>query len=271
MVQHVRHAALAARERERQHRPHHRPAQPGSLGDRQVDVPDRRLAVRDHVQRLAPQGLLEAVGDEARHLAVHRDDGLARHLVEAGGPGDRRRVGAFAADDLDERDEVGRVERVSDDQARGVRGRRLHVRHRIAGGGGGDDDAGRRRRVQAGQQVTLEVELLGSALLDELGVGHGLFQGVRDGQPVRRRALGETEGGERRPRRVDQAAQPAFGVGRGVPGGHVVAAGQEVGDPAAADDSGADAGDTADVLGCGRPGCVHEGVPSSSGRATGAA
>ena len=49
--------------------------------------------------------------------------------------------------------------------------------------------------------------------------------------------------------RVDQAAQFPPGVGRRVPGRHVIAARQEVGDPAAADDSGADAGDAADVLG----------------------
>lgn len=117
MVQHVCHAALTAGEGEGQHRSHHRPAQPGPFGDGQVDVPDCRLTVGDHVECFPPQGLLEAVGDEAGDFVVHRDDGLARGLVEAGGPGDRRRVRVFAADDLDERDEVGRVEGVADDQA----------------------------------------------------------------------------------------------------------------------------------------------------------
>ena len=46
VVEHVRHAALAAGEVEGQHRPVDRPTQPGPVGDRQVDLLDGRLPVR---------------------------------------------------------------------------------------------------------------------------------------------------------------------------------------------------------------------------------
>ena len=58
----------------------------------------------------------------------------------------------------------------------------------------------------------------------------------------------QPELGQRRPGRVDEVTQPVLGARGGVPGDHVVAAGEEVGHPAAADDAGADTGDGADVL-----------------------
>ena len=41
------------------------PAQSGTVDDRVVDLLDGGLSGVDHVQRLAPQGLLEPVRDEA--------------------------------------------------------------------------------------------------------------------------------------------------------------------------------------------------------------
>ena len=129
VVEHVRHAARPAREVEREHRAVERPPQARAVGDRRVDLLDRRLAVGHHVQRLPPERLLQPVGDEPGHLAVHRDHRLAdvpeerrRPLHDVGG-------GLLPADDLDQRDQVRRVERVRHHQP--LRRARLdrHLRH----------------------------------------------------------------------------------------------------------------------------------------------
>src|SRR5215470_13941985 len=82
MVEHVRHPALAAGQMKGQHRAHLGPPQPRPVGDRVVDLLDGRLPGVDHVQRLAPQRLLEPVADEAGHLMVHRQADLAGASVE---------------------------------------------------------------------------------------------------------------------------------------------------------------------------------------------
>lgn len=107
------------------------------------------------------------------------------------------------------------------------------------------------RGVQLGQQVALEVELFRRTLLHELGLGHGLVERRRDREAVGGGAGGKTELFERGPGSVDEAAQPCLGVEGRVPRPDVIAAGEEVGDPAAADHSGAHAGHAACVLGGG--------------------
>jgi hypothetical protein len=249
VVEHVRHAALAAGEVEGQHRAVDRPAQPGAGGDRQVDLLDGCLTGVDHVQRLAPERLLQPVGDEAGHLVVHGDDGLAGVPVEVGGPGDRVGRGRGAADHLDQRDEVRRVERVPDHGPLGMGALGLHLAHGVAGRGGGDHDVDRGRRVDVGQQGALELEVLGRALLDEVGTCAGRAQVALDRQVVEARALRQAELGQRRPGRLHQVPQPGLGVLGRIPGHHAVAPRQEVRHPPPADDPGAYAGDGADVLG----------------------
>ena len=88
-----------------------------------VDLLERRLVVRDHVQHLAPDGLLQPVGDERRHLAAEPHHLLALLGVEGRGAVDGLSARLLAADDLDERDQVRRVERVPDDGPLGWRSR----------------------------------------------------------------------------------------------------------------------------------------------------
>jgi hypothetical protein len=72
-------------------------------------------------------------------------------------------------------------------------------------------------RVDVGEQVDLEPQLLRRALLDEVGVRHGRRQVRRHDQPVAARTVGQAELDQRRPRAVHHVPQTPFGVGRGVP------------------------------------------------------
>ena len=58
-------------------RPDHRPAQPGAVGDRGVDVGDGDDAARDEAVGLAPQRGLQPVHDVAGELLAHADRSLA--------------------------------------------------------------------------------------------------------------------------------------------------------------------------------------------------
>jgi hypothetical protein len=184
VVEHVRHPALAAGQVEGQHRPLHRPAQARAVGDRQVDLLDRRLPLGDHVQRLAPQRLLQPVGDEAGHLAVHRDHRLAGGGEELRGPRDGGRVGLLAADHLHQRDQVRRVERMAHHRALRAGALHLHVGHRVARRRRRDHHVDGRHLVDLGQQPALELEVLGGALLHEVGLRDGLREVRLVAEPV---------------------------------------------------------------------------------------
>ena len=123
----------------------------------------------------------------------------------------------------------------------------LHLAHPVAGGRGRDDDALGRRGVDLGEQLHLEVEVLGCALLHEVGLRKCPLQQRLDAQAGPVGPRGESELGQRRPRGIDEVLQAFRGVGRRVPGDDVVAPGEEVRRPASADDTGPDAAHRADV------------------------
>ena len=124
----------------------------------------------------------------------------------------------------------------------------LHLAHPVARGRRGDDHVRRGDGVDVGQQRALELEILRGALLHEVGRGHRPPPGRARPPGVGARTLSQAELGQRRPGLVDEVPQPRLGVLGGVPRHHAVAAGQEVGDPAAADHPGADTGDGPDLL-----------------------
>jgi hypothetical protein len=69
--QHVPHAALAARQVVDQVRAHRRPAQSRAIDDRFIELAGGGDAVVDHVQNLAPQRLLQTIGQVAGNFAPH--------------------------------------------------------------------------------------------------------------------------------------------------------------------------------------------------------
>ena len=94
---------------------------PGAEADRVVDLLDRRDVVGDEPQRLAPERLHQAVGDERVDLPAQHERAHAERRVDLRGPGHRLRRGALTAAQLDERQQVDRVERMPDGEALGVR------------------------------------------------------------------------------------------------------------------------------------------------------
>ena len=122
--------AVAAADPVGEERAHARPAQPGAEADRVVDLLDGRDVVGDEPQRLAPQRLEQAVGDERVDLAAQHERPHPDRAVDGGGALERLGRGPLAAAHLDERQQVDGVERVADREPLGVR----HVRLQAASG-----------------------------------------------------------------------------------------------------------------------------------------
>ena len=96
----VAHAPFPAGDVERHALAHERHARPRTVDQRGVYVLRGRLAVGDHMERFAPQGLLQARGDKARDFLLHDQRRLARRGVELSHPVDRLRCRLLAADNL---------------------------------------------------------------------------------------------------------------------------------------------------------------------------
>ena len=249
LLQHVRHAGIAAGQVEGQAGAHEGPAQAGAAGDGGVDLIGRRHAVGDQVQRLAPDRLLQAVGDVARDLAAHLERFLADGGVEGHGPLDRRGVGLVAAQHLDQGQEVDRVEGMADQDAPRPLGGRLNAARQQAGGAGGDHRVRAGRRVDARHEIGLEPFPLGRRFLDEVRALHRRLQAGGEAQPVQAGARRQADPFQRRPGVLDRGAQAGLGLRMGIVGHHIEAARQEIGGPAGADHAGADDRCTADLRG----------------------
>ena len=87
---------------------------------RGIDVGDAGDTAGEEMDGLAPQRGLQAVGDMPRDLAADVDRPLADARIKGDRPIDRGRRRLCAADHLDQRDQVRRVERMADDNALGM-------------------------------------------------------------------------------------------------------------------------------------------------------
>ena len=121
LLEEVAHAVLAACDPVRQERAHLRPAEAGTEADRIVHLLDRRDVVVHEPERLTPERLEQAVGDESVDLLANEErlHSDRRVEVERAGDGALRRL--LAGDDFDERQEVDGVERVPDHESLGLR------------------------------------------------------------------------------------------------------------------------------------------------------
>ena len=99
--------------------PQRRPGPQHSALSTSVDADD---VVGDKVIDLARQRRLQAIGDMAGDFLAQTDGLLAQARVEFRGAPNGRFRGLRAADDLDERNQVRRIERMADDAALGVQG-----------------------------------------------------------------------------------------------------------------------------------------------------
>ena len=157
--------------------------------------------------------------------------------VDALGGLDRggRRLRAPA--DLDERQQVDRVEGVADDDALRVGDARLEPGREEARCRRRDHDAGRRDRARGGDQIALQRLTLRNALLDEPGVASRLLRARRDGQVAldrkrRRHQLGVGAAGV-----LDHGADVLLGPFVGVVQPHVDSVQDEPRRPARPDDT----------------------------------
>ena len=129
---------------------------------------------------------------------------------------------------------------MADDGAPGMAAAHLHVRHGEAGGAGDQDDLRRRRRVELGEEVDLHLQVLGRALLHDLGLVRQRRERVCHSDAVAAGSGFEAEPLHRRPHLVEGAGELGGRIGRRVPGDHVHPLAQEMGGPPGADHPGAD-------------------------------
>ena len=231
----VPHPVLAAGDAVDLERPHDRPAEARAEADRIVDLLDRCHPVVDEPERLAPERLEQAVGDEAVDLRREPKRPHADGAVDLRGAVERLRRGALAAAELDEREQVDRVERVPDGEALGPGHVGLELRREEPGGRGRDHDLRPRGPARRCEQLALELDALGRALLDEVGIAGRVLRRRDEGQQAlgRERRQGQPRGGP--PRAREHLFDLPRRLGIRVVELDVVAVQQEARGPAAAD------------------------------------
>ena len=235
----VAHAGLAAGDAVHQERPHETPAQARPEADRVIDLFGRCDAVVHQPQRLAPQRLHQAVGDEAVDLLAQAQRAHTDGFVHGGsslGRGSRR---LLATAHLDQRQQVHRVERVSDHEAlgmvhavlhqRGQQARRGRTEHHVGAGGGAGPT----------QQILLQLQAFGCALLNEVDIGGRVLGGCDKSQGALGGQCRHDQLGQRSTGIGHDFAHLARGFGVGVEHLHVDAVQQEPCGPAATDDAAA--------------------------------
>ena len=230
---------------------HLRPAQAEGITDGVVDFPDRRNAVMDQPEGLAPKRFLQPVGDEGVDLLAHHQRLHAKTRIDRTGAFDRFRRRPAPGGDLHQRQQINGVERMPDQHPFRVLHMLLQDARQQSGGRGRDDGSGRGGRVDFRKNPALEVEPLGHAFLNKAGAFHGLSERSRDAE----RAGGGA-------RIAEQPVEGALGIvhrclhrGAGIRSRvverHVDPAQHEAGRPAAADQAAADAGCALDAAGHG--------------------
>ena len=182
------------------------------------------------------------------NLLVHDERHLAAQPIEPGRPVDRIGRGLLAADHFDQRQEIGRIERVRDDRAFRCRALGLNVAHGEARGARRDHHVLRHHVSEPGIEILLQFQVFRHAFLNELRIADGLAKIGRTAQAIGRRALRGAKLFKAGPGRLDQGAQRCFLRGVMNIGRDVVAMRQEVRRPAAADRPAAHIGDTPDVF-----------------------
>ena len=241
------HPRLAAGQTVGQERAHERPAQARAIADGIVDLCRGGDTVVDQPQRLSPQGFEQAIGDEAIDFHAHLQRLHAAGGVERGGGVLCRLVGGIAAADLDQRQQVNRIERMADDKAFGVRHLRLQAAGQQARSGRGDHHIGPRRRLDFAQHADFQRFDFGQRFLDEIGAGHRIGQAGGNVHRAFRRAQRAIEPAVRGAgigqHRLDLA--PGFGIGIVQP--HIEPRQRKARRPARADDARPDQADGANV------------------------
>jgi hypothetical protein len=180
----------------------------------------------------------------AGHLALDLDGHLADRLVEQASRSDDAWRSALVPHHLHERDQVRRVERVPENQARRVRPAALQLAESQPRRRGGDDHIVGKDRLDRGVQVVLRRDPFGDALLHELGtVDRGTWIVADDQSGLRLARQRQAEPLQHRPRRRDGVANAPLGGRVGVEDRDGTASCQEERGPAPTDEPAAEGGD----------------------------
>ncbi len=186
----------------------------------------------------------------ARHFLVDAHRPLPDRGVKFIRAPDRRFRRLGPADDLDQRDQVGRIERMTDDAAlRMGRGALLDFAHGEPRRTRRDDHLGRQQFVELPIELLLEIDPLRPVLLDQIDAGERLREVSRECQVRLRRSGREAQSLERRPCGLDELPQRGFCVRSGVRRDDLQSLGEKQRTPARADHAGSDDGDAANGLG----------------------
>ena len=131
-----------------------------------VDILDRSDAVPDQAIGFAQQGTLQTVVHEPFDLLADPDRHHPRTSQDRRGALDDGRIGEGCRNKLDDPDQKRRIAGMGHEGPMAAGQMFGGLRDRNGRGGAGQDGAGRRRVVDLPEQVALEVEALGPALLD---------------------------------------------------------------------------------------------------------
>ncbi len=205
LLEEVLDAARTAAEMVQHQAAHDAPAQARAPAQGGVDVGGAHHALGHEVIDFAAQRRLQAVGDVPRHFLVEAHRPLPDRRVKFRCAPDRGFGGLCPADDLRQRDQVGRIERMGDDAALGMGcGTLLDFAHGEPRRARCDDHVGRQQLVELAIELLLEFDPLGPVLLDEVGAGECLRDVGRE-REVRLRSSGrQAQSLERRPGRLDE-------------------------------------------------------------------
>ena len=231
--------------------PHQRPAQAGAVGDGRVDVADAGYPLVNEVKGLAPQRGLQAVGDVTSDLAPYMNGALAQRRVEIHGTLDAVWRGGIATTHFHQRDQVRRIERMTQNHALRRLAAYLHAADRQTRAAAGQQYLRRRGRVHARIEVSLEVGALGAAFLHEVAAVQRTLKFGVEAQAFGRCSIRQPHALHGRPVALHRLVQALLGAGCGIGGRHIQAARQEECRPAGTDHAGADHGH-APYRGCGR-------------------
>ena len=136
---------------------------------------------------------------------------------------------------------------MTDHAALGMRGICVELTGQQARGTGADQHLGARGGADPGVQLALEVEALGRAFLDEIGIAYAVLDAVDEAQALQRGTCRQALFLQRRPGIGQTGTQRSLGPSRRIPGDHVEVMGQGAGDPAGADDAGAEGSEGLDI------------------------
>src|SRR5262249_21483425 len=149
---------------------HHAPAKPGPKADGGVGIFYAQDSLLDHVKHLAVERGLESVRYMPRKLLLQMDRPLADRSVEADCSLNRVRRGLAAANDLDQRYDVRRIEWMSDDHPLRVFALRLNDTWRDPRRARSEKGINRDNLIHLCVELRLEIRSFGRVFLDKIGL-----------------------------------------------------------------------------------------------------